>query len=90
MEERDKIIVKWAQEYVETSNNLLNKMILIFIYLLTATGLTPGGSSTAHSYTQNNTHTEQQNVSEYTEQNTHNIMTETIECVDGNNKVCCV
>jgi len=25
MEERDKIIVKWAQEDVETSNNLLNK-----------------------------------------------------------------
>jgi len=25
MEEEDKIIVKWAQEDVETSNNLLNK-----------------------------------------------------------------
>jgi len=25
MEEKDKIIVKWAQESVETSNNLLNK-----------------------------------------------------------------
>jgi len=25
MEEKDKIIVKWAQEDVETSNNLLNK-----------------------------------------------------------------
>ena len=27
MEEKDKIIVKWAQEDVETSNNLLNKYI---------------------------------------------------------------
>ena len=26
MEEKDKIIVKWAQEDVETSNNLLNKI----------------------------------------------------------------
>ena len=25
MEEKDKVIVKWAQEDVETSNNLLNK-----------------------------------------------------------------
>jgi len=25
MEEEDKIIVKWAQEDVETSNNMLNK-----------------------------------------------------------------
>jgi hypothetical protein len=29
-----------------------NRMILILIYLLTATGLTPGGSSTVHIYTQ--------------------------------------
>ena len=28
------------------------KLILILIYLLTATGLTPGGSSTVHIYTQ--------------------------------------
>jgi len=27
MEEKDKITVKWAQEDVETSNNLLNKKI---------------------------------------------------------------
>jgi hypothetical protein len=27
MEEKDKIIVKWAQEDVETSNNLLNNNI---------------------------------------------------------------
>jgi len=26
VEEKDKIIVKWAQEDVETSNNLLNKI----------------------------------------------------------------
>ena len=27
MEEKDKIIVKWAQEDVETANNLLNKLL---------------------------------------------------------------
>ena len=33
MEEKDKIIVKWAQEDVETSNNMLNKLyIYICIY----------------------------------------------------------
>jgi len=31
MEEKDKIIIKWAQEDVETSNNLLNKYIYIYI-----------------------------------------------------------
>ena len=31
MEEKDKIIVKWAQEDVETSNNLLNKYTYIYI-----------------------------------------------------------
>jgi len=33
MEEKDKIhvVVKWAQEDVETSNNLLNKNILLFL-----------------------------------------------------------
>ena len=31
MEEKDKIIVKWAQEDVETSSNLLNKYILQYI-----------------------------------------------------------
>ena len=30
----------------------LNELILTLIYLLTAIGLTPGGSSTVHSYTQ--------------------------------------
>ena len=32
MEEKDKIIVKWAQEDVETSNNQLNN-IYIYIYI---------------------------------------------------------
>jgi len=27
MEEKDNIVVKWAQEDVETSNNLLNKKL---------------------------------------------------------------
>jgi hypothetical protein len=35
------------------------------IYLLTAIGLTPGGSSTLHIYTQQ--YTEQHNETEYTE-----------------------
>jgi len=30
MEEKDKIIVKWAQERVETSNNMLNKINNLF------------------------------------------------------------
>jgi len=29
MEEKDKIIVKWVQEDVEMSNNLLNKKIFV-------------------------------------------------------------
>ena len=34
MEEKDKIIVKWAQEDVETSNNLLNNIYTrIYIYM---------------------------------------------------------
>ena len=34
MEEEDNIIVKWAQEDVETSYNLLNKLyIYIYIYI---------------------------------------------------------
>jgi hypothetical protein len=40
------------------------------IYLLTAVGLTPGGSSTVHIYTKQ--YTEQHNGTEYTEQNIHN------------------
>ena len=31
MEEEDNIIVKWAQEDVETSYNLLNKNKLVFV-----------------------------------------------------------
>ena len=49
------------------------------IYLLTAIGLSPGGSSTVHIYTQkihrtiqNKQYTEQHNETEYTEQNKHN------------------
>jgi len=38
------------------------------MYLLTAIGLTPGGSSTVHIYTQ----TVQHNETEYPEQNVHN------------------
>jgi len=34
MEEGDRIIVKWAQEDVETSNNLLNKTMLLNFQLL--------------------------------------------------------
>jgi len=36
MEEKDKIIVKWAQEDVETSNNLLNNnnFLCVTIYFL--------------------------------------------------------
>ena len=41
------------------------------IYLFTAIGLTPGGSSTVHIYTQT-IYTEQHNVTEYTEQNIYN------------------
>jgi len=33
MEEKDKIIVKWAQEDVETSKNMLNKFY-IYIYTI--------------------------------------------------------
>jgi len=47
--------------------------------LLTAIGLSPGGSSTVHIYTQkihrtiqNKQYTEQHNETEYTEQNKHN------------------
>ena len=32
MEEKDKIIVKWEQEDVETSNNLLNKIANKFTF----------------------------------------------------------
>ena len=39
------------------------------IYLLTAIGLTPSGSSTVHSYKQ---YTEQHNKTEYPERNMHN------------------
>ena len=39
------------------------------IYLLTASGLTPGGSSTVHIYTQT---IEQHNEIEYTQQKIHN------------------
>ena len=39
------------------------------IYLLTAIGLTPGGSSTVHIYNQ---YTEQHNETEYPERNIHN------------------
>ena len=39
------------------------------IYLSTVFGLTPGGSSTVHIFTQ--THIEQHNETEYTEQNIH-------------------
>ena len=34
MEEKDNIIVKWAQEYVETSYNLLNIIICDISYSL--------------------------------------------------------
>ena len=33
MEEKDKIIVKWAQEDVETPNNLLNNINTIYLLL---------------------------------------------------------
>jgi hypothetical protein len=42
----------------------------LIIYLLTAFGLTPGGSSTVHNYNQ---YTEQHNETEYTERNNKNI-----------------
>jgi hypothetical protein len=42
---------------------------MIYI-LLSAVGLTPGGSSTVHIYTQQ--YTEQHNETEYPEQNIHN------------------
>jgi len=34
MEEEDSIIVKWAQEDIETSYNLLNKFIIIIIIII--------------------------------------------------------
>jgi len=40
------------------------------IYLLTAVGLTPGGSNAVHIYTQQ--YTEQHNETEYLERNIHN------------------
>jgi len=45
--------------------------IYVMIYLLTAVGLTPDGSSTVHIYTQNNTWNNTMKT-EYTEQNIHN------------------
>ena len=52
-------------------------MLCDMIYLLTAIGLTPGGSSAVHIYTHTHTHThtqyiEQHSETEYTEQKTHN------------------
>jgi len=41
------------------------------MHLLTANGLTPGGSSTAHIYTQA-THRKTHTKKEYTEHNVHN------------------
>ena len=43
----------------------------MMIYLLTAIGLTPGGSSTVHIYTQTQ-YTEQHNETEYPERDIHN------------------
>jgi len=34
MEEEDNIIVKWAQEDVETSYSLLNKIIIMLIFVI--------------------------------------------------------
>jgi len=45
-------------------------MIIKLIYLLTAIGLTPGGSSTVHIYTKQNT--EQRSETENTERNIRN------------------
>ena len=45
-------------------------MIWYMIYLLTAIGLTPGGSNTVQ-YTFTHSYTEQHSETEYTEQNVH-------------------
>jgi len=48
------------------------KYDMILIYLLTAGGLTPGGSSTVQYTYTHKQYTEQHNETEYTERNIHN------------------
>jgi hypothetical protein len=48
---------------------MIYDMIYDMIYLLTGVGLTPGGSSTVHIYTQ---YREQHNETEYPDRNIHN------------------
>ena len=63
----ESIVALYCFANVPNDENLgLYDMIYI---LLTATGLTSGGSSTVHIYTQ---YTEQHNETEYPEQNIHN------------------
>jgi hypothetical protein len=50
----------------------LYDMIRYMIYLLTAVGLTPGGSSTVHQTFTHKQYTEEHNETEYTERNIHN------------------
>ena len=50
---------------------MMMMMTMMLIYLLTAIGLTPGGSSTVHIYTQT-VHREQHNEIEYAERNKRN------------------
>jgi hypothetical protein len=45
-------MAKWAQEDVKTSYNLRNNNNNYYYLFFTAVGFTPGGSSTAHIYTQ--------------------------------------
>ena len=52
----------------DVSNNALQDTVYDMIYLLTAIGLSPGGSSTVHMYTHTHTHT--QNTERYKTNNT--------------------
>jgi hypothetical protein len=45
------VLVVW-QSSSEIPEGLMNNLVYDMIYLLTAIGLTPGGSSTVHIYTQ--------------------------------------
>ena len=46
--------------------------MILDLHMLTATGLTPGGSSTVQYTFTHKQYTEQHNETEYTEQNVHN------------------
>jgi hypothetical protein len=66
--------------FFQSVNNIQDSLILILIYLFTATGLTPGGSSTLHIYKK-----------QYTEQHEHNTLniayrTITTYITSGNNR----